>query len=71
MCPVCKEGFYLEAALQRAEQLADSAMRARERAEQCLQWMDLWDKRSAMTRSLSGGMKRRAERAPTGAPRSH
>ena len=32
---------------------------ARERAEQCLEWMDLWDKRSAMTRSLSGGMKRR------------
>ena len=32
---------------------------ARERAGECLRWMGLWDKRSAMTRSLSGGMKRR------------
>lgn len=32
---------------------------ARERAEECLRWMGLWDKRSAMARSLSGGMKRR------------
>ncbi|MCK5941926.1 MAG: ABC transporter ATP-binding protein [Planctomycetes bacterium] len=32
---------------------------ARDRAEQCLRWMGLWDKRSVMARSLSGGMKRR------------
>lgn len=32
---------------------------ARERAAECLKWMGLWDKRSAMARSLSGGMKRR------------
>jgi len=32
---------------------------ARERAEECLRWMGLWDKRAAMSRSLSGGMKRR------------
>lgn len=32
---------------------------ARERAGECLRWMGLWDKRAAMTRSLSGGMKRR------------
>ena len=32
---------------------------ARERAGECLRWMGLWDKRSAMSRSLSGGMKRR------------
>ena len=32
---------------------------ARERASECLRWMGLWDKRAAMTRSLSGGMKRR------------
>jgi len=32
---------------------------ARERAAECLQWMGLWDKRAAMARSLSGGMKRR------------
>jgi len=32
---------------------------ARERAEECLRWMGLWEKRAAMTRSLSGGMKRR------------
>ena len=32
---------------------------ARERAGECLRWMGLWDKRAAMSRSLSGGMKRR------------
>ena len=32
---------------------------ARERAEACLSWMGLWEKRNAMARSLSGGMKRR------------
>ena len=32
---------------------------ARERAAECLQWMGLWDKRTVMARSLSGGMKRR------------
>lgn len=32
---------------------------ARERASECLKWMGLWDKRSVMARSLSGGMKRR------------
>ena len=32
---------------------------ARERASECLRWMGLWDKRSVMARSLSGGMKRR------------
>lgn len=32
---------------------------ARERAGECLRWMGLWEKRGAMTRSLSGGMKRR------------
>ncbi len=32
---------------------------ARERAEECLRWMGLWDKRAVMARSLSGGMKRR------------
>lgn len=32
---------------------------ARERAEECLRWMGLWDKRSVMSRTLSGGMKRR------------
>ncbi len=32
---------------------------ARERAGECLRWMGLWDKRHAMARSLSGGMKRR------------
>ena len=32
---------------------------ARERAAECLKWMGLWDKRAAMARSLSGGMKRR------------
>ena len=32
---------------------------ARERAEQCLRWMGLWDKRAVMARTLSGGMKRR------------
>ena len=29
---------------------------ARERAGECLRWMGLWEKRGAMTRSLSGGM---------------
>jgi ABC-2 type transport system ATP-binding protein len=33
--------------------------RARERAEECLKALQLWDKRHAMARSLSGGMKRR------------
>jgi ABC-2 type transport system ATP-binding protein len=33
--------------------------RARERAEECLKALQLWDKRNAMARSLSGGMKRR------------
>jgi ABC-2 type transport system ATP-binding protein len=33
--------------------------RARERAEQCLRALQLWDKRNAIARSLSGGMKRR------------
>lgn len=32
---------------------------ARERAAECLRWMGLWEKRSVMSRSLSGGMKRR------------
>ncbi|HFD11412.1 MAG TPA: ABC transporter ATP-binding protein, partial [Crenotrichaceae bacterium] len=32
---------------------------ARERAEYCLQQLDLWDKRKTITRHLSGGMKRR------------
>ncbi|MGC6488787.1 MAG: ATP-binding cassette domain-containing protein [Planctomycetota bacterium] len=32
---------------------------ARERAGECLRWMGLWEKRGAMARSLSGGMKRR------------
>lgn len=32
---------------------------ARERAGECLRWMGLWEKRSVMARSLSGGMKRR------------
>ena len=32
---------------------------AQERASRCLEWMGLWDKRSVMSRSLSGGMKRR------------
>ncbi len=32
---------------------------ARDRAGECLRWMGLWDKRHAMARSLSGGMKRR------------
>ena len=32
---------------------------ARERAGECLRWMGLWEKRAAMSRSLSGGMKRR------------
>jgi ABC-2 type transport system ATP-binding protein len=32
---------------------------ARERAGECLRWMGLWDKRATMSRSLSGGMKRR------------
>ncbi len=32
---------------------------ARERAEYCLQQLDLWDKRNTITRHLSGGMKRR------------
>ncbi len=32
---------------------------AQERAAQCLQWMGLWDKRKALSRALSGGMKRR------------
>ena len=33
--------------------------RARERAELCLRQLQLWDKRTATARSLSGGMKRR------------
>jgi len=33
--------------------------RARERAEACLRMLTLWDKRNAIARSLSGGMKRR------------
>jgi ABC-2 type transport system ATP-binding protein len=33
--------------------------RATERAEQCLRQLQLWDKRNATARSLSGGMKRR------------
>jgi ABC-2 type transport system ATP-binding protein len=33
--------------------------RAKERAEECLRQMGLWDKRSQPARSLSGGMKRR------------
>jgi ABC-2 type transport system ATP-binding protein len=33
--------------------------RARQRAEECLQRLQLWDKRNATARSLSGGMKRR------------
>jgi ABC-2 type transport system ATP-binding protein len=33
--------------------------RARERAEACLRQLQLWDKRDATARSLSGGMKRR------------
>jgi len=32
---------------------------ARERAETCLKRLSLWDKRGKMTRTLSGGMKRR------------
>jgi ABC-2 type transport system ATP-binding protein len=32
---------------------------ARERAETCLKRLSLWDKRDKMTRTLSGGMKRR------------
>ena len=32
---------------------------ARERAERCLKQLSLWDKRDKMTRTLSGGMKRR------------
>lgn len=32
---------------------------ARERAGECLRWMGLWDKRATMSRTLSGGMKRR------------
>lgn len=32
---------------------------ARERAGECLQQLDLWDKRHTITRHLSGGMKRR------------
>ena len=32
---------------------------AQERAAECLNWMGLWEKRSVMARSLSGGMKRR------------
>ena len=32
---------------------------ARERAEKYLKQLQLWDKRNAMSRSLSGGMKRR------------
>lgn len=32
---------------------------ARERAGECLRWMGLWEKRAALARSLSGGMKRR------------
>ena len=32
---------------------------ARERAETCLKQLSLWDKRDKMTRTLSGGMKRR------------
>ena len=32
---------------------------ARERAGQCLEWMGLWEKRSVLSRALSGGMKRR------------
>ncbi len=32
---------------------------AQERAVECLNWMGLWEKRSVMARSLSGGMKRR------------
>ncbi len=32
---------------------------ARERAEHCLQQLQLWDKRNTITRHLSGGMKRR------------
>ena len=32
---------------------------ARERAGECLRWMGLWEKRGVMSRSLSGGMKRR------------
>jgi len=33
--------------------------RARERAEQCLRALQLWEKRNSIARSLSGGMKRR------------
>ncbi|HSN24556.1 MAG TPA: ABC transporter ATP-binding protein, partial [Methylomicrobium sp.] len=32
---------------------------ARQRTEQCLKQMDLWDKRDTVSRQLSGGMKRR------------
>ena len=45
--------------------------RARERAEVCLRMLQLWDKRNAIGRSLSGGMKRRLmiARALVHAPR--